>query len=109
MKSIIKNAKPVIDDGVPILIYPQGTRVSVADTVKNRPYKNGAIRLYENFDVPILPVAMNSGKFWPRNSFIIQPGTVTFKIFPVIPAGKNPNKVLLEMQDIIESESLKLL
>lgn len=109
LQSIIKNAKSVVDKGVPILIYPQGTRVSIDDTVKERPYKHGAIRLYENFDIPILPVAMNSGKFWPKNSFVIKPGTVTFKILPPIPAGLNPDEVQQKMQEIIESESQKLL
>jgi len=109
VQSILKNAKPVVEAGVPILIYPQGTRVSIDDTVQTRPYKQGATRLYEAFDIPILPVAMNSGKFWPKHGFVIKPGTVTFKIMPPIPAGLNPNDAQKQMADIIESESLKLL
>jgi len=109
VKSILKNSKPVIEKGVPILIYPQGTRVSVTDTIANRPYKQGVIRLYENFDIPILPVAMNSGKFWPRNGFLIRPGNVEFIILPIIPSGLQSNIAQKKMQDIIESESIKLL
>lgn len=109
VQSILINAKPVVEAGVPILIYPQGTRVSIHDTIKEKPYKYGAIRMYEHFNIPILPVAMNSGKFWPRNSFIVKSGVVEFKILPLIEAGQNEDEVHSKMQDIIESESLKLL
>lgn len=109
VKSILTNAAPVVESGVPILIYPQGTRVSIHDTTQQKPYKYGAIRMYEHFNIPILPVAMNSGKFWPRNSFIIKPGLVEFKILHIIPAGQDADAVHAQMQDIIESESLKLL
>ena len=109
IKSMMDNAKPVIDSGVPILIYPQGTRVDITDTVQDRPYKQGAIRLYENFNIPILPVAMNSGKFWARNAFTKRGGTVTFKILPIIPAGLKPQEAFKKMQTVIEEESIKLL
>ncbi len=109
IQSILKNAEPVVNDGVPILVYPQGTRVSIHDTIKTRPYKQGVIRLYEHFNIPILPVAMNAGKFWSRQGFIIKPGIVDFKIFPVIPSGLKSEDAQSQMQHIVESESLKLL
>jgi 1-acyl-sn-glycerol-3-phosphate acyltransferase len=109
VQSIITNSKPVIDAGVPIMIYPQGTRVDMTDTIEDKPYKQGAIRLYENFDIPILPVAMNSGKFWPRNAFFKKSGTITFKILPIIPPGLKPQDAFKKMRDVIEIESQKLL
>lgn len=109
IQSILNNAKPVVEAGVPILIYPQGTRVSIDDTVVTKPYKQGAINLYKEFNIPILPVAMNSGKFWPRHGFIIRSGTVTFKILPLISTGQNPEHVQKQMQELIETESIKLL
>jgi 1-acyl-sn-glycerol-3-phosphate acyltransferase len=109
IQSILKNAKPIVEDGVPILIYPQGTRVSIHDTIETRPYKQGAIRLYEHFDIPIVPVAMNAGQFWPKRSFLIQSGVVTFKILPTIAPGQNLDEVLKTLQGTIEKESQKLL
>jgi 1-acyl-sn-glycerol-3-phosphate acyltransferase len=110
MQSIIKAATPVIkDEGAPILIYPQGTRVSIHDTIEKRPYKFGVIRLYDHFKVPLLPVAMNSGKYWPKHAFLIKPGTVTFKIMPPIAAGQDKDKVYKEMSVLIEGESSKLI
>lgn len=109
MKSVLKNAEPMVKDGHSILIYPQGTRVSVHDTPETRPYKHGVARLYEHFQIPIIPVAMNAGKFWPRKSFRIKPGVVTFKILPPIPAGLPSEEAHERMQAMIESESQKLL
>jgi 1-acyl-sn-glycerol-3-phosphate acyltransferase len=109
LKSIITNAKPVIEEGRPILIYPQGTRVSIHDTIAERPYKQGSIRLYEAYNIPIVPVAVNTGKFWPKGSFVKRGGTAKFKIMPPIPAGLKPKEALKQMQETLESESLKLL
>lgn len=109
MHSILDNAKPVIEAGVPILIYPQGTRVRIGQTVQEKPYKQGAIRLYEHFNIPIIPVAVNSGKFWPRRAFLIRGGIVRFKILPAIPPGQDSAEVFESMQSVIEAESEKLL
>jgi len=109
IQSILHNAAPVIAGGTPILIYPQGTRVSIDTTTAERPYKQGAIRLYEHFQVPILPVALNSGRFHPRKAFLIKPGIVDFKILPPIPAGQPADQVQQQLQDLIEVESQKLL
>lgn len=109
VESMIANAKPVIEESRPILIYPQGTRVSVHDTIKDKPYKQGSIRLYEHYNIPIVPVAMNSGLFWPKRSFIKRGGTVTFHILPAIQPGLPPKQAFEIMRDQIESESRKLL
>jgi 1-acyl-sn-glycerol-3-phosphate acyltransferase len=109
IESMLDNAKPVIEAGVPIMIYPQGTRVSIHDTVSDRPYKQGVQRVYERYNIPILPVAMNSGLFWPRQGFWLKGGTVTFKILPPIPSGLPSDEAHQKMQDVVESESLKLL
>lgn len=109
MQSVLTNAEPMINQGHSILIYPQGTRVSIHDTPETRPYKHGVARIYDYFKVPIVPVAMNAGVFWPRKNFLIKPGAVTFKILPPIPAGLPTDKAHAMMQDAIETESQKLL
>lgn len=109
VQSLLENAKPVVDSGRPILIYPQGTRTAVGEGVDIRPYKQGVIRLYDRFRIPIVPVAMNSGLFWPKGSFLKKPGTVTFKILPPIQAGLKPQDALKELQVNLERESDLLL
>ena len=50
----------------PLLIFPQGTRVKFGERV---PFKKGAGRIYEALNLPCVPVALNTGKVWPKNSF----------------------------------------
>jgi len=109
IETLLENVKPVIESGIPILIYPQGTRVSVTETTETRPYKQGIQRLYQAHNIPILPVAINAGLFWPKKSFSIKKGLVTFKILPPIPSGMKPSDAHKQMQDVIENESIKLL
>jgi 1-acyl-sn-glycerol-3-phosphate acyltransferase len=109
VKSLIENAKHVVEAQRPILIYPQGTRTRIDETVQDKPYKQGIVRLYKNYDLPIVPVAMNSGLFWPKGSFIKKPGTVTFKILTPIESGLDDKEVMSRLQKTLESESQKLL
>ena len=63
------------------------------------------MRLYEHYNLPILPIALNSGCFWGKNSFLKKPGLVTFKILPLVPAGQDPKAVLKQLENDIERES----
>ena len=63
--SIIKNKKR------PLLIFPQGTRVKADDRV---PFKKGVGRIYETLNIACVPVALNSGKVWPKYGIIKYPG-----------------------------------
>lgn len=109
MNSILKGARPVIEEGRSIMIFPQGTRINVGDTIEQKPYKYGTLRLYEKLNVPIVPVAINSGLFWPRKSYMKKPGVVTFKILKPIPAGLPMEEAFNRMRDCIEEESDKLI
>ena len=60
-------------EGFWITIFPEGTRVPAG--TKGR-YKLGAARMAKLFEMDIVPVALNSGEFWPRNSFFKYPGTI---------------------------------
>lgn len=105
IKSIIDGANRVIPEGRPIVIFPQGTRVKLTDTPADKPYKQGIIRLYEATNLPLVPVAINSGVFWPKKGLKKGPGTITFKILPAIPPGKNGDEVMKIIKDQIETKS----
>jgi 1-acyl-sn-glycerol-3-phosphate acyltransferase len=109
MNSVIENAAPVIAQGHSVLLYPQGTRVSINTTIQEKPYKQGVSRLYAHYQIPIVPVAMNAGKFWPKHAFLIKSGTVTFKILPPIPEGLPQEEAHQKLQDVLERESKALL
>lgn len=109
IKTIIAGAKRMKDQGRPILIFPQGTRVGVNITTKEKPYKGGIVKMYSQTDLPIIPMALNSGLFWARNSFIKKPGKVIFEFLSPIEPGLPDKKVMQALEDRLESHSLSLM
>jgi len=92
-------------EGRPIVIFPQGTRVAAG---ARRSYKQGVIALYKDLDLPIVPLALNSGLFWPKHG-AKHGGTVTFSFLPPIPAGLDPSAVLGMLEQRLEVETDRLL
>ncbi len=90
----------------PLLIFPQGTRVKFGDKV---PFKKGAGRIYETLKIPCIPVALNSGKIWPKNSFMKYPGDIHVSFLEPISPGKEKNEFIAEVEDKIYSEIEKFI
>ena len=85
----------------PLLIFPQGTRVPY----KERPdFKKGVARIYEALKLPCIPVALNTGKVWPKNSFNKYPGTITISFLSPIEPGLSKEEFLKKLQNIIYKE-----
>ena len=85
----------------PLLIFPQGTRVPY----KERPdFKKGVARIYEALKLPCVPVALNTGKVWPKNSFNKFPGKITISFLSPIEPGLNKEQFLKKLQQNIYSE-----
>ena len=85
----------------PLLIFPQGTRVPY----KERPdFKKGVARIYESLKLPCVPVALNPGKVWPKNSFNKYPGKITISFLSPIEPGLNKEEFLKRLQQIIYNE-----
>lgn len=91
-------------DGRPIVIFPQGTRVPPG---QSKPYKTGVIGLYKQLDLEIVPLAMNSGLFWPKEG-TKRGGTVTFSFLPPIAPGLEPEEALSVLQQRLEGETNRL-
>jgi len=89
-----------------ILIYPQGTRVSPEDT--DTPYKFGAWKLYQNFDLPCVPVALNTGVFWGRKTLIRKPGTMVVEFLEPIPTGMDAEPFMDLVKGRVEAASMRL-
>lgn len=102
---MIEEAQKIVPQKRPLVIFPQGTRVA---PLTKKPYKRGIIAIYEGMNIPLVPVALNSGVFWGRNSFWKRPGKITITIMPPIPPGLNGDEVFAKMQDQIETESTRL-
>ena len=68
----------------PILIFPEGTRQDIHSKAN---YKRGIVYLYKNLGIPCVPVALNSGKYWPRNTIKKNPGKITVEFLKSIEPG----------------------
>lgn len=106
VQSINDGAQRIKKEERPIFIFPQGTRVEIGST---KPYKKGVAHMAETNNLPIIPLAMNSGLFWGRNAFWKKSGTVTFKFLPAIPAGTPAEQSIKQLEKAIESETQKLI
>ena len=93
--SIIKN------EDRPLLIFPQGTRVKVEEKV---PFKKGVGRIYEALNIPCVPVALNSGKVWPKNGIIKYPGKITVSFLEPIKPGLNRDEFIKSLEKKIYDE-----
>lgn len=109
MASIVKGAQHIKEQGRPIIIFPQGTRVRAEQTSADKPYKGGIAKMYAATDLPIIPLALNTGLFWPRGSFKKYPGKVIFEFLPPIEPGLPEKKVMQALEDRIEEVSIRLM
>ena len=88
----------------PLLIFPQGTRIKFND----RPtFKKGVGRIYDSLEMSCIPVALNSGKIWPKNSFIKYPGNIHISFLEPIEPGLEKNVFLKILEEKIYSETNK--
>lgn len=109
INSIIGGAKKMQDQERAIIIFPQGTRVNVNASTKKKPYKGGIVKMYKNTNMPVIPLALNSGMFWGRNSFIKKPGKVIFEFLAPIEQGLPDKKVMEALEDRLEEKSIALM
>jgi 1-acyl-sn-glycerol-3-phosphate acyltransferase len=106
LRNMLREAKSRVADGREIIIFPEGTRKSPGAAPD---YKTGIALLYEALKVPCVPVALNSGLFWPRRSITRKPGTIIVEILDSIPPGLAKTEFLSRLQTAIEEASNRLL
>lgn len=108
MNQIIEGAEAIKDDGRAIVIFPQGTRVYPWQTTKDKPYRAGVARIHINTGMPIIPLSMNSGIFWPRKSWLKQPGKVIFEFHEALAPSQSVEDIMAELEKIVETHSKTL-
>ena len=105
MRSILEGSEKRLKDKRPVVIFPEGTRTKPGATTR---YNPGVGLLYEKCQVPVIPVALNSGYFWPRNAFLKTSGTVTIEFLPPMPQGLDKREFISELQNRIEEACAKM-
>src|SRR5882724_3340203 len=99
LRGLIRAAKAAVAAGRQVVIFPQGTRVPPgAPTGEAVPYQPGIAALYGQVEVPVIPVALNSGLFWGRRSFIKRPGTIVLEILPALPPGLDRKAFMAQLE-----------
>jgi len=100
LRRMVKRAERVVAERRTIVIFPQGTRTAVG---AKKPYLPGIAALYQQLELPVVPVAVNSGLFWGRRHFMRRPGTVLVEILPPILPGKPRAEFMGELERRIET------
>ena len=88
----------------PLLIFPQGTRVKFNERI---PFKKGVGRIYNSLDLPCIPVALNSGRIWPKNSFMKYQGDIHVSFLEPIKPGLEKSVFLKILEEKIYLETDK--
>ncbi len=105
LKDLVRQAQDRLSRGRQIVIFPEGTRVAYG---KKGKYQAGLAAIYNNSDAPVVTVALNSGKYWGKNSWIKQPGIITFEFLEVIENGLKKDEFMTRLESSIENGCKKL-
>jgi 1-acyl-sn-glycerol-3-phosphate acyltransferase len=106
LDEMMAHARRAVAEGRQIIIFPEGTR---RPPLAAPDYRYGVTRLYREIGVTCLPVALNSGLFWPRRSLAHRPGTILLACLKPIPPGLDPDLFAAELQAAIETATAALM
>ena len=102
LRQLTRDAKARAEQGREIVIFPEGTRRAPGAAPA---YKPGTFLLYDRLKVPCVPVALNSGLYWPRRSLLRHPGTIIVEFLDPIEPGLGRLKFMHRLQEAIEQAS----
>lgn len=105
LKKMRSDAMAAARSGRSLLIYPQGTRLAPGQPA---PYQVGVFALYDATGLPVVPVALNSGLFWPRRGFAKKGGVITLRFLPAIDGGLDRRQFMDRLEQQIENAQQQL-
>jgi 1-acyl-sn-glycerol-3-phosphate acyltransferase len=106
LRTLIEDSRAALARGSEIVIFPEGTRAPVGG---RNPYHPGVAALYLHLECPVVPVALNSGVFWPRRSFIKRPGRIALEFLPPIEPGLDRKRFMAELEQRLEGATERLI
>lgn len=105
LKQMIADAQSRAAQGREIVIFPEGTRQAPGAPPD---YKPGYVALYEALELPCVPLALNSGLFWPRRQLVRHPGTIVVEFLDPIPPGLPRKEFRAILEARLEAASQRL-
>jgi 1-acyl-sn-glycerol-3-phosphate acyltransferase len=106
IRQLITQGKARLEEGIWIVIFPEGTRIPPGQRGE---YRIGGAILAEKSGYPIIPVAHNAGEYWPRRSFIKRPGVIQVRIgAPITTQGKSAQQLLEAASGWIEDRMAEI-
>jgi 1-acyl-sn-glycerol-3-phosphate acyltransferase len=99
---VVSIGRERLANGQWVIMFPEGTRIPVGQKGN---YKGGGTRLAIETNTPVIPIALNSGECWPKNSFIKRPGVITVSVGkPIAPENMNASELMTKVEEWIEAE-----
>ncbi len=95
MRKMLRAAKSALNTGGQMVVFPEGTRVPPGES---RPYRPGIVALYTQCEVPVIPMALNSGVLWGKTRILKLPGEIVFEFLPALPPGLDKDAMLSELR-----------
>jgi 1-acyl-sn-glycerol-3-phosphate acyltransferase len=105
LMDMARRAPKEIRSGRQLIIFPEGTRTPVGAPPD---YMTGVGQIYASSGVPCQPVALNSGLFWPRRTFMRYPGTLVVEFLDPLPAGLSRKEFIVRIATVIEAATNRL-
>lgn len=103
---VVEQGRKRLANGQWIIMFPEGTRIPIG---QKGVYKGGGARLAIETNTTVVPLAMNSGDCWPKNSFVKRPGLITVSVGkPISPEGKTAVQLIQEVEAWIEAEMRRI-
>ena len=107
LKAMLQVAAKRVEDGRQVVIFPEGTRTKPGTDAEY--HTAGPAALYRALNLPLLPVATNSGLCWKARGITRRPGKVVYEVLPALPADGNRKDIIVRMEAEIEAASSLLL
>ncbi len=106
LKAMLNESREALAAGRSVLIFPEGTRTKERDPIR---FKRGVELLYAKLGAPVLPVLVNSGKFWGPSGSSKRGGTITVSYLPPILPGMPAELFVRKAEAQMEAERLRLI